>query len=248
MNALTNIGFNITSPEEFAKILDDAYQNGQMIQVDNGAYVHYADKSGAELWIQFDEEENPCGVCPFYQGEHVNSVELTLRVDSPKSNLEGIYGAALELQDTGIVHIGSHAVMFNVPNFATVADRTLPQKAVIRLTAFSEFIKCFDTDEEYCSEEGMGTNRKPFYAFDMSEDEEGEEELITPEAYATFAATVLEVKPKHNQLTGQDFLWMSVALEGNVLIDVVVNPEHLEGTPRKEGVIFGTFWMLGTII
>lgn len=69
MSNFSNIGFNVTTQEEFQQLLEKAYKTSNSMKIDEGAYSVFTDNSGAELYMQFNKKNELLGANPHFKGK-----------------------------------------------------------------------------------------------------------------------------------------------------------------------------------
>ncbi|MDH5507500.1 MAG: hypothetical protein OEZ02_09795, partial [Anaerolineae bacterium] len=69
----------------------------------------------------------------------------------------------------------------------------------------------------------------------------------TPYARAVFTGKVLKTAKLTNGHTGRPFYWAHVRTLGGE-VDVVADPDVLEGELVEGGIVYGDFWLSGKIV
>lgn len=88
MSNLSSIGLNVTTQEDLRQLLEKAYRKSSPVKVNEGRYAVYSDASGAELWLQFNRDNELIGVNPHFKGISKRSVCLTKPVERDASEDE----------------------------------------------------------------------------------------------------------------------------------------------------------------
>ena len=68
-----------------------------------------------------------------------------------------------------------------------------------------------------------------------------------PQAQAIFSGRVIATQRLTNPVTNQKFYWARVHVLGGE-IDIVADPQVVEGTVVEDGIVSGTFWLSGRIL
>lgn len=249
MSNFSNLGFNITTPEEFQELLEKAYRISRSMKVNEGAYSIYTDPSGAELYIQFDKKNSCIGANPHYKGISKRTVCLTNPVDRPESELDGAFHCWADPTEENNPDSGAYPFVFDVPDFKTIGPIDFPKNFEIQLTAFAQELSIYDSEKEYDESQTSGPKWAthsfvPSGLFSFSE--EGQDPN-PPQATGMFTGVIKQFEKKLNDLTNEAFYWLLVdTLGGDV--DVVADIRFFEKEPKIEGIIQGHFWLSGQLI
>lgn len=245
MSNLSDIGFSVRTEEEFTVLLERAYEGGQKLHTTDGFYVRYADLSGAELWLQFDQKHELIGMNPYFRGNSRVQLGLTEAISRDQSQLDGGWVAWTNPSESTDPESGDFPIVFDTPNFK-LSQATAPGTYPVQLTAFSQEIALFESPESFA--QAQEKEEIPFAAkslIPVGLIGRGEEEA--PEAQILLTGVVSELEERKNLFSGQVFLWMSLETLG-LSIDLVVDQAALDSEPQVGGVVQCQAWLSGQII
>ncbi|WP_111593936.1 hypothetical protein [Chitinophaga dinghuensis] len=247
MSNLSNIGFILTSQEDLRPLVENTYAKSTVIATAIGNYHVYTDDSNAQIWHQFDKEQNWLAFNPQYKGKSRRKVELTATMSSEEYPMEGsFHGWAVEENAGEYQQV--YPFVFETPDYAIFAAIPLPSVVTIQLTAFANELSIFDslTSFENAQDGEFKMAAQSFIPsglFSTSEDETSS----ASKAYGFFAGTIKEWEKKRNTITGNHFYWMLVETLGGE-IDIVADERFFEAPPVIGGVVQGNFWLCGQIL
>lgn len=257
MSHLSDIGFAVDDNEALCHLLDKAYKLANTVKAEEGKYFHYADSSGAEMWIHFDKNNTLSGVNPHFCGRSRQTVGLNQLITISDNRLEGAFYGWAAPSDNGE---GLYPFVFEVPNINSLGQVILPQTLDIQLTAFAEEIfYCGDEIgfskakiQDDSQDQDIGWAVKSFVPTGLfngngSENSSTENKQISGNASAMLSGVIKQVEKKDNQLTGQAFYWLLVETFGGQ-IDVVADTQLFTELPLVDNVIHGNFWLSGQIL
>ena len=135
----------------------------------------------------------------------------------------------------------------DLPDRCTYGEIKIPQTVTLQITGFAHELSAYKNHEEFDnSQESIpkfaSESFLPTGLFMPNGDR-----VTPPEAYALFNGHVLETSTIINQLTNKKFHWAKINTLGGE-IDIVADPEILEGELTIGGVVSGTFWLSARII
>ncbi|MBC9911581.1 hypothetical protein [Chitinophaga varians] len=248
MSNFSDIGFDINTEEEFQDLLEKTYHESTIIKVNDGAYAVYADESGAELWIQLNDQQECIGANPHYKGKSRRKVCLTAVVSRPENPLDGGFHAWAEPAESQNPQSGLYPFVFDVPDFKTLDSFSFPADAEIQLTAFAQDVQRYDNEAAF----EAAQTAEPKFAVQsfipsglFSSDEEGKPSA--PEAFGFFTGVIKQVEGRQNKLTGQIFYVLLVDTLGGE-IDVVADAGFFEKAPVVNEIIQVECWLSGQLI
>lgn len=247
MSHLTTVGFHIENDEELKDLLGNAYEKGVPVEAENGLYVHFVDASGAELWIQVNQEKELVGLNPHFSGKARIKVGLVNVEEAEDDPMDGGYYAWANPRDLeSEEEKGDYPFVFDVPDFYTTNYKELPQIREVQIAAFAQNIDCFESEEEFfaAQPEDIQMASSSFIPIGLFEQEEGD----MPSSFGLINGHVLEVAEKQNELTGQSFLWLLVETLGGTM-DLVCSLEVLNDQVVEKGyVIHSVAWLSGRLV
>ncbi len=224
MSNFSNIGFNVTTQEEFQQLLEQAYRTSNQIKINEGSYWVFTDTSGAELFMQFNKKNELLGANPHFKGKSKRTVCLTNTVERPESELDGAFHCWADPSEENNPDSGAYPFVFDLPDFKTIGQIDLPRNFDIQLTAFVQELSIYDSEKEY--DESQTSELKwatqsfvPSGLFSLGE--EGKDPS-PPQATGMFTGIIKQFEKKRNELTGEEFYWLFVDTLGGE-VDVVAD-------------------------
>ncbi len=246
-NHFSTIGVELQSQEEFFALAKDVAEDCVRLDVPGGYYLRWSSESGAQLWLQVDDDNDLVGMNPHFAGEsrvRVGLAERVARLDS--TPLDGAFYSWADPQGDES-ETGSYPFVFDVPDFQCYDDLPLPAVLDAQIAAFVHELAVFRSEEEYmASQKGeMKFAARSFIPSGLFRP--GGESIDPPEARAVFTGRILEAEIRTNELTNQPFRWVLVETLGGVF-DVVADPDFIEVEPTPGGILMGSFWLSGRLL
>lgn len=248
MSNLSNIGFHVTTYEQFQKLLHIAGKSSRKVDVADGYYTVYTDRSGAELYTQYNNKGELIGANPHFKGSSRRSVCLKQFIARKESILDGAFHAWAVPTDPKEPESGLYPFVFDLPDSKAYPALALPQTVDIQLAAFAQQIKVFFDEAAYSAsqtgEPKFATQSFiPTGLFTTESDPEA-----GPPAFAAFTGIIKSCKLLKNTLTKQWFYWMLVDTLGGE-VDVLADKAILfDEVPKVNGVVQGEFWLSGRLL
>ena len=248
MSNFSNIGFNVTTQEDFQQLLEKVYPKSKPIKANEGIYSVYSDSSGAELYIQFNRKKNCIGANPHFKGKSKRTVCLTHAVVRTESKLDGAFHCWANPLEVNNPDSGDYPFVFDLPDFKTIGPVDFPKSHDIQLTAFAHELSIYDSEKDYHDSQ----TSEPKFAiqsfipsglFSLGNNKDPN----PPQAYCIFSGIIKQYERKRNALTGAEFYWLLVdTLSGEV--DVVADLSYFKKDPVVNGIVKGQFWLSGQLI
>lgn len=243
----SSIGFPVKTEAEFQRYARQALAEGEAIAAPAGRYVRWAVAPGVQLWLQIDREDVVIGLNPHFSGQALMRIGLTRRIAREgDSMLDGAFhGWADPKSDDP--ESGAYPMVFDAPDYDLHRALDLPAVRDVQLAAFAHQINAFASEEEYHAgqEQGLQFASKSFIPSGLF----GADERSTdpPTATAIFTGHVLNTELLTNAVTGAAFHWAWVSTLGGE-VDVVADPEVVNGRLVPGGVLSGSFWLSGQVL
>jgi len=252
MSNLSDIGFPVRHEGDVNDVIMSVLGSVSEVRCPRGFYLKFSDKSGAEIYLQGNHDQELIGFNPHFAGKSRRKVALTKAVEREASELDGGFHAWANPSDENDPESGEYPFVFDLPDFRTVPNLDLPQTVEIQLTAFaSNDFQMFADEKSYsdAQESELKYAAKSFvptglFAFD-AENETVDLSLVRP--VGKFAGEIKAFELKTNSLTNEAFYWFLVETLGGE-IDVVSDPKWLENEPNIGGIVRGQFWLSGRIL
>jgi hypothetical protein len=246
----STIGFPGETQEDFLALAKQTLKNGTPYPSPRGTYALWSAGEGVELWVQLSLTNKLVGLSPHYSGLSRQTVALGVRITRPDENdMEGGFQAWSNPPADDLEN-GDYPFVFDAPDFARHAELGLPIVQKVQLAAFAHELQAFASEEAYQAAQPEEPRFAPRSFFPMglfNTPAEAEGEISAPAALAMFAGEVRQVAHKRNPVTGQGFYWILVDTFGGE-IDVVADPEVVEGEIVPGGIVKGSFWLSGRIL
>ncbi len=251
MSNLSDIGFPVQSDEDVNVLITETIKRVESIKCPQGFYLRFADASGAEIYLQGNNEQELIGFNPHFAGKSRRKVGLTRAIERDSSKLDGGFYAWTNSQEADI-ETGEYPFVFDVPDFRMVEAIDFPRICEIQLTAFaSNDFKIFADEKEYdASQEGeLKYAAKSFvpsglFVFDADDDSI---DLNVVRPIGIFAGEIKEFELKTNELSGEKFYWFLIETLGGE-VDVVADVKLVPSEPKIGGVVSGQFWLSGRFV
>ncbi len=240
---MMTLGFSVTTAQDFRHYVYQASEFGQRLEAKHGAYTQWVIGNGIELWVQTNLHRRIIGMNPHFNGKTRMRVTITERIPrSPHSILDGAFSAwANPLVNTS--ESSRYPFVFDLPDYDLYEELCLPTTIYIQLTAFAYELRGFETEEVYKTKTSQRAGKKgPVESFLSS----GRAKKPA-QAEAMFSGRVLNVRMITNPVTSQKFYYAQVSVLGNEL-DVVADPQVVQGKVVKGGIVRGAFWLSGRLI
>jgi hypothetical protein len=249
MSNLTDIGFPVRGEQDINEMIMQVLGNVVEIRCHNGFYLRFSDKSGAELYLQGNPEQELIGFNPHFAGKSRRKVALTQAIERDSSELDGGFHAwANPPNETG--ETGDYPFVFNSPDFRAVHLHEFPVTVEIQLSAFaSNDFKIFANEQSYyeSQENEPKFAAKSFVPSGLFAAVENDSiDLSTVHPIGIFAGEIKEFERKTNTHTSEDFYWFLIETLGGET-DVIADVKLITEEPKIGGIVSGQFWLSGKI-
>ena len=254
MSNLSDIGFPVQSEQDVNVLITETIKLVESIKCPQGFYLRFADTSGAEIYLQGNNEQELIGFNPHFAGKSRRKVGLTQAIERDSSQLDGGFHAWANppsSQQDGEIS-GEYPFVFDAPDFRLNEIASFPQVCEVQLTAFaSNDFQMFADEQEYDQSQTDETKYAAkffvsvgLFAHDKT-DESFNWSVVRP--VGKFAGEIKEFESKTNELSGEQFYWLLVETLGGE-VDVVADVKLIAGEPKIGGIVSGQFWLSGKII
>ena len=253
MSNLSDIGFPVRHEGDVNDVIMSVLNHVGEVRCPRGFYLKFSDKSGAELYLQGNFDQELIGFNPHFAGKSKRKVGLTRVIEREASELDGGFHAWANPADENVENSGEYPFIFDVPDFRTIPELQFPQIVDIQLTAFaSNDFKIFESEKDFneSQESEIKLASKSFVptallAFADSKDEKKNLNDVRP--VGQFAGEIKAFELKTNSLTNAEFYWFLVETLGGE-VDVVSDPKWIETEPKIGNIVSGQFWLSGRIL
>ena len=253
MSNLSDIGFPVRGEQDVNDVIMSVLDHVSEVRCPRGFYLKFSDKSGAEIYLQGDLEQELIGFNPHFAGKSRRQVGLTKVIEREASELDGGFHAWANPQNENNFESGDYPFVFDVPDFRTITELNLPKTVEIQLTAFaSNDFKIFADEKDYDEnqESEIKYSSKSFVPTALLAFPDSEKEMLNlndVKPIGMFAGEIKEFELKTNTLTNTQFYWFLVETSGGE-VDVVSDTKWIEKEPKIGGIVSGQFWLSGRII
>ncbi|HSK74098.1 MAG TPA: hypothetical protein VK892_20530 [Pyrinomonadaceae bacterium] len=251
MSNLSDIGFPVKGEQDVNVLITETIKYVEAIKCPQGFYLRFADSSGAEIYLQGNNEQELIGFNPHFAGRSRRKVGLTRAIERDSSELDGGFHAWANPSGEDVETSGECPFVFDVPDFRTVQINDFPAILEIQLTAFaSNDFKIFESEEEFDNSQDSepkfsSTFFVPSGLFDFNT--ENWEEIELPRPIGKFAGEIKQFELKTNELSNEKFYWFLVETLGGE-VDVVADLKLIPAEPKIGGIVSGQFWLSGKLI
>ena len=249
----SNIGLQISSPQEFQELVTKAASRSTPVPTFvGGAYLHFSTPEGVELWAQMSPNKELVGCNPHFVGDSPQLPDPGFAVDVTR--IINIDGAPLDGRIVGTIASADASgcpIVFDVPDFRQHAARlTLPTRAKFQVAAFPHDLTASASEDAFHADQaarlgGPGMAAESFIPSGTFKPGGGT--IEPPEAHAVLAGRILAAERRINSMSGRPFYALSVKTLGGV-IDMPVDPQLISGAPVVGGVVFGSFWLSAQLL
>lgn len=242
-----SIGFLIENDQQFMELLGQVLQNGDKQLVSFGTKHSLLLSNGEELIALSDDEKEVFHFSFHYRGKSQNHVGI-FEVDTHEDGvLTGLTFASLNAEDPNLPESGSFPFVFQTGDLDVLEGFRHPEKRVIELSAFANSIQCFDSEDEFYSQDrgdsGVNISPQAFIPAGLFQEEQGE---LAPTAF--FTGLIKEANFQQNEMTKQ-FYWHLIVETYDMEIDVLVAPERVtQGKPTIGGIVQVEAWLTGRFV
>jgi hypothetical protein len=247
---LSTIGFQVASEEELGQLAVRISRQATAMNTRDGRYLHWAGRSGEELWLQLDKSKELIGMNPHYAGKSRIKVRLTARLNRPQDTpLEGAFhGWANPGQEAEGMAEGDYPFVFDTPDSAMHSDLVFPAVVDVQIAAFAHSVDCFPNEEAFIkSQQHAKTMFAPRSFIPSGLFTRGGATNEPPPSTAIFTGQVIETEEKRNSISGIAYRWALVETLGGCF-DVVIDPSLLSEIPNSGGFLSGSFWLSGRLL
>lgn len=244
----STLGFQLAAADDFPALAKQVAPSSEILPCRGGSYLHWVGESGAELWVQVDNNGRFLDIQPHFSAQATMRVGLTKRLSRPTDTpLDGAWQGWADPLDDENPSMGRFELTFESPDFGLHDDLQLPCLAAVQLAAFAHQVTLFDSEEAFRDSPTIGGRLEPqsFIPSPQKVRERGETEPLRAEALV--CGHILKVQQLTNDLTGLPFYWLLLETDGG-RIDLLVDPELLPYEPPVGGIMMTVCWISGRIL
>ena len=242
MRNLAQIGYEVSSLEDFQSLADQVFKSGKAYRAGRNQYICYRDSSGAELWVQHDEEEEIAGMNAHFDSQHWISAQLMHAQAYEDRPLDGtIEAQALDVDFSAENGNAAPIFIFDLPDAHSIPKVSLPAKAKVQLVAFAREIHCFENIEDY----RKANPGKPLRGLRVIEEDRSNPSRIS--SLMRMDGSIVDAKLLHNEKGKHDFYWMLV-LTSIGEVEVVAATRALPFLPQSGQIFDGDVRLSGRVV
>lgn len=233
-NHFSSLGFRVHDEGSFSDFVELAMEHASSPQKKGIRALCWDVLPGLEVWLQSNDDNEIVSCNIHYYGRTRLKGRVAGHLRAEDQELDG----ALHLEINPDAESFDYPLIVDIPNFASVIARAdLGKNLSVQVTAFSHGMEVYESEEAFHASQTddvkLGTKSLiPTGAFG----DEG------PRPEAMIAGKVLAAEEIKNPITGDPFWHLEVETFGGC-VDVVADPELIEGTPAVGAVVHGTFWL-----
>ena len=246
---MTSLGFPVTTEQDFRHYVFAASEFGRKIESPNGSYTLWEPGNGIELWVQTNLHKRIIGMNLHFSGHSRMNLGLTRRISKPGHSIMNgaLYAWANPQMDKP--ESGSYPFVFDVPDYDLHNDVRIPGLVTVQLAAFAHELQGFESKETYTAAQKTGIQfaEESFIPSGLFRPGPQGGVREPPLAQAIFSGHVLVTQILINPVTDQRFYWARVRTLGGE-VDVVADPQVVQGRVIRYGIIKGTFWLSGRLV
>ncbi len=249
MSNLSDIGFPVQSEQDVNVLITETIKYVESVKCAEGFYLRFADSSGAEIYLQGNNEQELVGFNPHFAGTSRQTVGIIKTIERDSSLLDGGFHVWANPRD-GQADSGEHQFVFDAPDFRLNEITEFPRICEIQLTAFaSNDFKIYadETDYQNAAKGETKSASKSFVPSGMFTPDENAEPIDPPRPIGILTGEIKEYELKTNELSNEQFYWFLVEIPGGK-VDVVADAKLVPNEPQIGGIINGQFWLSGKII
>jgi len=244
---MTTLGFLVTTEQDFRHYAYQASEFGEKIETPNGSYTFWEVGNGIELWVQTNLHKRIIGMNPHFRGRASMRAGLVKYVSRKEQTiLDGSFYAWAN-PITNDPTSGMFPFVFDLPDYDTYHPILLPCIIDVQLAAFAHHLIGFADEATYTASQHKDLKFAPESLVPSGLFTPTGKIKEPPQAEIIFNGRVLETARLVNPVTSQKFYWARVRTLGGEM-DVVADPQIVQGQVVQDGIVNGTFWLSGRLL
>jgi hypothetical protein len=247
MSHLSSIGFPVNTEQDFQSLANKLYERGERIKATNGFYIRFADNSGAELYLQENQNKEIIGMNPHFRGKGKMKVCLTNAVKRGGSEMDGAFHGWADPTEDNNPDTGIYPFVFDVPDFYSLENIKFPFTTTVQISAFAHELSLYENEQDFNAKQNEKMKFAPESFIPSGLFSPGGQTTEPPEANGIFTGRILEVEEKMNVFTKEKFYWFLVKTLGGEF-DVVSDIKLISQPPKVGGIASGSFWLSGRLV
>ena len=152
----STIGLSVDSEDAMFELVNRVGPLAEPLEAASGVYFQWADRSGAELWLQV-RGNDLLGVSPHFTGQSIVRARLTARVTpGDPTPLDGAFHAWADPPTDESPENGAYPFVFDTPDARLHDGLELPVVVTVQVAAFAEEIEAFDSPAAHAAAQEEG--------------------------------------------------------------------------------------------
>lgn len=245
---MTALGFPVSTERDFRHYTYQASEFGRTIEAFSGSYTLWAPGHGIELWVQKNLHKRIIGMNPHFSSRARMRTLLARRImRRDHSILDGtFYGWINPSQDQPLSR--AYPFVFDAPDYDLYNELELPLVTTVQLAAFAHELQSYENEEAFNLAQGEDARYAPetFIPSGLLSAGPQKSSKVSHQPQAMISGHVLATKKITNPMTDQQFYWALVHVPGGE-IDVVADPQVVQGRIGVNSLVKGTFWLSGRL-
>jgi hypothetical protein len=203
--------------ESLMRFFDKYHENLETFLLKSAYYKVLKDNSGVEIWGQFSSGYTILGFNPFFRGHSTFLCNLVALYPSRQNNLDVM--AHLRLPWPGENNRNT-SLLGNVPDYYLKPLSYWPQKILMRLTLFADYLRLFKSSQEFEAYQTLQETLFPIKSLNTLISEKDFNFVCSQEPSCIASGYLLAKEVCYNRFTQKKFLWLLLDTQGGTL-DVV---------------------------
>jgi len=239
---LSDLGFLVETDDQLVDLARAASDAGAAVPAARGACYCWAPGEGVELWVELGSDGRLRTCKPHFSGASSIRAQIVDLFAGDGDSLHGRVYAWAGPDPRGARFSGPPLIL-ELPDLGLVRSHlTCPATVSVQVAAFAHAAECFA--DEYAFrlwQEGRPTPMSPDCFIPSGAFAQ------PPRPEAAFAGRIEQAGLRINPATGRSFHHLRVCTAIGT-VDVVADPEGLDGIPMAGGILQGYFWLSGRIV
>jgi hypothetical protein len=196
---------------------DKYHENLETFLLKSAYYKVLKDNSGVEVWGQFSSGYTMLGFNPFFRGRSTVLCNLVALYPSRQNNLDVMAHLRLPWREAN--HKNT-SLLGNVPDYYLKPLSYWPQKVLMRLTLFADYLRRFNSSQEFEAHQALQETLFPIKSLNTLLSEKDFNFVYAQGTSCIASGYLLAKEICYNRFTQKKFLWLLLETQGGTL-DVV---------------------------
>ncbi|HWI62161.1 MAG TPA: hypothetical protein VNT75_10015 [Symbiobacteriaceae bacterium] len=238
---LNDLGFLVETDDQLVDLARTASDSGAEVPTAGGACYCWAPGEGVEVWVELGPRGELRACNPHFSGGSKIRVKISDMIAGDGNALHGRIQAWAG-SARGSLFAGPPLIL-DLPDMELVRQQVkLPVTAWVQIAAFAHAAECFPDEQAFrLWQEGRPTPMSPECFIPSGAFAQ------PPRPEAAFAGRIEQADLRTNPVTGRPFHHLRVKTSIGT-VDLVADPESLDGIPMAGGIVQGYFALSGRIV